>query len=112
MSDVTTAPTWRERITGRWALSWQAYVLGVLVNLPLLVVTGGRIGTRIVPASDMGVLFHATSAVLGLLFLGLTARLARSQDAAGAMRVFSFSITYLTVLFLVMVADVLVVHGV
>ena len=50
------APTWRERLTGRWALSWQTYVLGVLINLPLLVVTGGRIGTRIVPVADMGVL--------------------------------------------------------
>jgi len=62
--------------------------------------------------ADMGVLYHATSAVLGLLFLGMTVRLHRAHDAEGAMRVFSFSITYLTVLFLVMVGDVLVVHGV
>lgn len=50
-------PGWRARLTGRWALSWQSYALGVLVNVPLLVVTGGRIGTRIVPVADMGVLF-------------------------------------------------------
>lgn len=61
----TAALSWRERITGRWALSWQTYVLGVLVNLPLLVVTGGRIGTRIVPVEDMGVLFlYGTAAAL------------------------------------------------
>ena len=56
-AEPVDAPSWRERITGRWALSWQTYALGVLVNLPLLVVTGGRIGTRIVPVEDMGVLF-------------------------------------------------------
>ena len=57
MSPDVTTPGWRQRLTGRWALSWQSYALGVLVNLPLLVVTGGRIGTRIVPVADMGVLF-------------------------------------------------------
>jgi len=56
-SSLPATPSWRERITGRWALSWQTYALGVLVNLPLLVLTGGRIGTRIVPVEDMGVLF-------------------------------------------------------
>lgn len=56
-SSLPATPSWRARITGRWALSWQTYALGVLVNLPLLVVTGGRIGTRIVPVQDMGVLF-------------------------------------------------------
>lgn len=50
------SPSWRARITGRWALSWQAFALGVLVNLPLLILTGGRIGTRIVPVADMGLL--------------------------------------------------------
>jgi protoheme IX farnesyltransferase len=62
--------------------------------------------------ADMGVAFHVTSALLGLLFLWMTVRLHRSHSPAGAMRVFSYSITYLTVLFLVMVADVLVRHGV
>ncbi len=94
MSEVTTgpgaaarpalsgAPTWRERITGRWALSWQAYVLGVLVNLPLLVVTGGRIGTRIVPVADMGVLFvygSAASLVVGAWALLMNATLFRDR---------------------------------
>lgn len=82
MSDVTSAPTWRERITGRWALSWQAYVLGVLVNLPLLVITGGRIGTRIVPVSDMGVLFLygvAASLVVGSWALLMNATVFRER---------------------------------
>lgn len=82
VSDVTTAPTWRERITGRWALSWQAYVVGVLVNLPLLVVSGGRIGTRIVPVSDMGVLFvygAAASLVVGGWALLMNATVFRNR---------------------------------
>ena len=62
--------------------------------------------------AGMGWIYQATSAVLGLAFLALTVRLHRSHDTDGAMRVFSFSITYLTVLFLVMVVDVLVAHGV
>ena len=62
--------------------------------------------------AGMGWIYQATSAVLGLAFVGLTVRLHRSRNADGAMRVFSFSITYLTVLFLVMVVDVLVAHGV
>jgi protoheme IX farnesyltransferase len=62
--------------------------------------------------ADMGITFHVTSALLGAVFLWMTLRLHRSPSAAGAMRVFSYSITYLTVLFLVMVADVLVRHGV
>jgi heme o synthase len=61
--------------------------------------------------AGMGAVYHATSAVLGLVFLAMVVRLHRTHDAGGAMRVFSYSITYLTVLFLVMVVDVLVVHG-
>lgn len=56
MSEATPGPSWQTRITGRWALSWQAFTLGVLVNVPLMILTGGRIGTRIVPVSDMPVL--------------------------------------------------------
>lgn len=56
MSEATASPSWQARITGRWALSWQSYALGVVVNVPLMVLTGGRIGTRIVPAADMVVL--------------------------------------------------------
>ncbi|MEY3734545.1 MAG: hypothetical protein RL347_1904 [Actinomycetota bacterium] len=56
MPQAAQRPSWRARITGRWALSWQAFALGVLINVPLLILTGGRIGTRIVPVADMGVL--------------------------------------------------------
>ena len=81
-SDVITTPSWERRITGRWALSWQTYALGVLVNVPLLVVTGGRIGTRIVPVEDMGVLFlygMAASLVAGAWALLMNATVFRQR---------------------------------
>lgn len=81
-AEPVDAPSWRERITGRWALSWQTYALGVLVNLPLLVVTGGRIGTRIVPVEDMGVLFlygSAAALVAGAWALLMNATVFRSR---------------------------------
>ena len=62
-------------------------------------------------AASMGIIYHLTAIVAGAAFLGLTVRLHRSRSAEGAMRVFSFSITYLTVVFLVMVADELVRSG-
>lgn len=49
-------PTWRQRITGRWALSWQAYVVGVGLNVPILVFTGGSIGTQPIATGDMPIL--------------------------------------------------------
>jgi protoheme IX farnesyltransferase len=61
--------------------------------------------------ADMGIVYHATAGVLGVVFLALTVRLRRSPRPELAMRVFSYSITYLTVLFVVMVADELVRHG-
>jgi signal transduction histidine kinase len=68
-----SSPPWRLRITGRWALSWQAYALGVAINVPLLILTGGRIGTRIVPFGDMGVL--AVYGVVASILVGAWALL-------------------------------------
>ena len=62
--------------------------------------------------ASMGAVYHVSSAVLGAAFLALTVRMHRAGDGAGAMKVFSYSISYLTVLFLVMVVDVLVSRGV
>ncbi|MEZ5260498.1 MAG: heme o synthase [Acidimicrobiales bacterium] len=62
--------------------------------------------------AHMGPVFHATSIALGAIFLWMTVRLHRAHSPEGAMKVFHYSITYLTVLFLVMVLDVLVRHGV
>lgn len=62
--------------------------------------------------AQMGLLYHGVALISGLAFLGLTVRLHRSASPEGAMQVFSFSITYLTLLFLVMVADQLLRSGV
>ncbi len=63
--------------------------------------------------ASMGWLYGAAALVLGALFTFFAARLYRDAradraDVARAMKLFGFSITYLTLLFVAMAADVLV----
>ena len=65
------------------------------------------------PVAHMGWIYMVTAAVLGGGFLYMVTRLwglARSDKATGseAMRVFGYSITYLTVLFVAMAGDILI----
>ena len=65
------------------------------------------------PVAHLGLIYMIAAAVLGAGFLFMTTRLwslARTDRATGreAMRVFSYSITYLTVLFVAMAGDVLI----
>jgi heme o synthase len=65
------------------------------------------------PVAHLGLVYMVAAAVLGGGFLFMSARLwslARTDRATGreAMRVFSYSITYLTVLFVAMAGDVLI----
>jgi protoheme IX farnesyltransferase len=65
------------------------------------------------PVAHLGLIYMIAAALLGAGFLFMTTRLwtlARTDRATGreAMRVFSYSITYLTVLFVAMAGDVLV----
>jgi heme o synthase len=67
------------------------------------------------PVAHLGAIYFVTAAVLGAGFLFMTARLwrfARTNGDTGkeAMRVFSYSITYLTVLFVAMAGDVLIMN--
>ncbi len=67
------------------------------------------------PVAHLGWIYTVTAAVLGAGFLFMTTRLwnlARAERATGrdAMRVFSYSITYLTVLFVAMAGDVLITN--
>jgi protoheme IX farnesyltransferase len=62
----------------------------------------------LIPLSDMGVIYMVSSAVLGAAFVALTFGLGRAPNPSSAMRVFSFSITYVTLLFLAVMVDVLV----
>ena len=65
------------------------------------------------PVAHLGLIYMIAAAVLGAGFLFMTTRLwslARTDRATGreAMRVFSYSITYLTALFVAMAGDVLI----
>ena len=57
------------------------------------------------PVADMGVLYIGVAAVLGAFFLYRALVLQRRETAAEAMRLFSYSITYVTLLFGAMALD-------
>jgi heme o synthase len=63
------------------------------------------------PVAHLGALYALTASVLGAVFVAYALRLLRTPTAGVAMRVFGYSITYLTLLFLAMGVDVLVRHG-
>ena len=60
------------------------------------------------PVADMGAVYVVAALVLGGLFGVLALAVERDPSDRTAMRLFSYSITYLTLLFAAMVADVLV----
>lgn len=61
-----------------------------------------------IPVSELGWIYGITALVLGVAFVIMTARLKPDPSEARAMRVFSFSITYVSVLFLSIIVDVVV----
>jgi protoheme IX farnesyltransferase len=63
------------------------------------------------PVADLGLIYTISAAVLGALFLWGTIDLGRNPTASRAMRLFGFSITYVTLLFGALTIDVLVRHG-
>jgi len=60
----------------------------------------------------MGAIYLASAIVLGGVFLCLAVQVLRAQTEAAAMRLFSYSISYITLLFGAMVVDQLVRTGV
>ena len=62
----------------------------------------------VAPVAGMGPLYLAAAGVLGAVFFLLAARLWRDPSVEGAMRLFSYSITYLALLFSFMAIDQLV----
>jgi len=62
----------------------------------------------LIPLNDMGVVYSVAAVVLGVAFIALTFGLGRAPTTAAAMRVFTFSISYVTLLFLAVMFDVLV----
>jgi heme o synthase len=62
----------------------------------------------LVPVADLGAIYTVTAVVLGVVFIGSTIWLGRNPTASASMRVFGFSITYVTLLFAALTVDVLV----
>ena len=63
------------------------------------------------PMADLGVVYLASAVVLGAAFLWTAEAVRRTPSTKVAMRLFSYSILYVTLLFASMIVDVLVVHG-
>jgi len=61
------------------------------------------------PVADLGPIYGVAAVVLGALFLWGTIDLGRNPTPQRSMRVFGYSITYVTLLFAAMTADVLLV---
>lgn len=65
----------------------------------------------LIPIGDLGLIYGITAGVLGLLFLVGVADLGRNPTVTRSMRVFGYSISYVTLLFAALTVDVLVRHG-
>ncbi|CAN5628096.1 heme o synthase [soil metagenome] len=63
------------------------------------------------PVADMGGLYLGAAVVLGAIFTAMTVQLHRSPSTKLAMKVFTYSITYVTLLFGAMALDQLVRHS-
>jgi heme o synthase len=63
------------------------------------------------PVAGMGAIYVAAALVLGAIFTWFTVRLMRDNSAQVAMRVFRWSITYITLLFVAIAVDELVRSG-
>lgn len=61
-------------------------------------------------AAHLGVLYWASAMILGGAFMAFSVDVYRSRTEAKAMRLFHFSLTYITLLFAAMTVDVLVRH--
>ena len=61
---------------------------------------------------EMGLVYLVSALVLGAVFLFYAVQVLRTQAAASAMRLFSYSITYITLLFAAMAVDQVVRTGV
>ncbi len=66
------------------------------------------LGTLVlIPVAELGWIYGATAVATGAAFLAATLRLVRAPTPAASMRVFAYSITYVTLLFAALTLDVL-----
>jgi heme o synthase len=107
-----------------WALAIRFQDEYAEAGVPMLPVTHGAVEARkrslvytaitvlasllLYATGDVGVIYLAVAAATGVTFLWLAWRQIQVATAAAAMRVFHFSLYYLAVLFLAMVADRLI----
>lgn len=107
-----------------WALAIRFQDEYAAAGVPMLPVTHGAIEARkrslvytaitvlasllLYATGDLGEVYLAVAAITGATFLWLAWRQIQVATAAAAMRVFHFSLYYLAVLFLAMVADRLI----
>lgn len=63
------------------------------------------------PVADLGWIYLGSAVVLGAIFTWMAVRLLREPTPPLAMRLFTYSITYLTLLWAAMAVDVLVQYG-
>ncbi|MFN3256116.1 MAG: heme o synthase [Ilumatobacter sp.] len=64
------------------------------------------------PVASLGLIYGIAAIVLGAVFIGGTIALGRNPSATASMRLFGYSISYVTLLFAAMMLDVFVEHGV
>jgi protoheme IX farnesyltransferase len=62
----------------------------------------------LVPVANLGYIYGITALIFGTLFILGSIRLGRDPSESRSMRLFSFSITYVSVLFMALTVDVLV----
>jgi protoheme IX farnesyltransferase len=60
--------------------------------------------------ATLGVIYVVSASVLGVVFVAMAVRLLRAQTPKAAMQLFSYSITYLTLLFVLMAVDIFTRH--
>jgi protoheme IX farnesyltransferase len=60
--------------------------------------------------ATLGVIYVVSASVLGLVFVAMAVRLLLKQTPKAAMQLFSYSITYLTLLFVIMAVDIFTKH--
>jgi protoheme IX farnesyltransferase len=110
-----------------WALAiryrddYAAAEVPMLPSVTTLRATGARIVAYalvvwvltivLVPVASLGLLYGAAASVLGAVFVGLSVQVFRTGSPSVAMRLFTYSITYVTLLFAAMALDVLIRNG-
>lgn len=77
MTERPPTPSWQVRIGGRWAISIQSYIVGAVLNIAILALTGGQIGADAVQPSDIG-----SWALLGVIAALVVGAYALAADAS------------------------------